>query len=600
MPTVSEALAIALQFHRAGQLQQAEQIYRQVIEVQPDHAPAYNQLGDVLIDQGKLDAAVACYGRALELKPDFAGAHNNLGNALKQQGKLDEAVACYRRALQLQPVSAVAHNNLGAALRNQGKLEDAIDCYRRAIALQPAFAEAHSNLGEVIHEQGALQQAADCYRRALELKPQWVAAAHGLGDVLKAQGRLDEAVACYRRALELQPASAVTLNGLGNALRELERTQEAIACYRRALEMQPTFAEAHHNWGLALKEAGELEPALACFRRALELRPDYAHAHTNHAMALLLAGDWRQGWPEYEWRWQCKGVAPRHFPQPLWDGSPLRGKTILIHAEQGIGDTFQFVRYVPLVEQSGATVLLECEKALLPLLGELGNHRLIGRRDPLPAFDTHAPLLSLPRIFQTTLDTVPVHIPYLHASPPLVEHWREKLREIRGYKIGINWESRPANGHWRLRDIPLRQFAGVAEIPGVRLISLQGGTARQQRAQECESFPVIDLGGDVDQAHGAFMDTAAILPHLELVITSDTALAHLAGAMGVPVWVALPFAPDWRWMLGRSDSPWYPTMRLFRQPTSRDWESVFDAIQAALRDRLQAGRPGPDSTAERP
>jgi tetratricopeptide (TPR) repeat protein len=604
-----------------GKLDEAVTAYRRALKLKPDFAEARHNLGNALRDQGKLDEAAACGRRAVQLKPNFAEAHYNLGVTLRDQGNLGEAVACYRRALELKPDFAEAHSNLGDALKGQGKLDEAVCCYRRTVELKPNRADAHYNLGTAFLDQRKLDEAVACYRRAVELKPDYAEAHNNLGTALKDLGNPDEAVACYRSALRRKPDFAEAHNNLGNALRDQQKLDEAVACYRSALRRKPDFAEAHYNLGCVFKDQGKLDEAVACsrsaleltpdfteaygnlgnslidqgkldeavacWRRALELKPDYADAHLGLAMAQLLRGDFQQGWLEYEWRWRTKQASPRPFRQPLWDGSSLAGHTILLHAEQGLGDTLQFVRYAPLVKRLGGTVLLECQRPLVALLVTCpGVDRLVGQGDPLPDFTTHAPLLSLPRILGTPLDAIPAKVPYLFASPALVDSWRETLRDVRGYKIGINWQGRAGQGSWLARNVPLQQFAKLAEIPGVRLISLQKGAARDELAQAGETFPLVDLGDQLDQAAGAFMDTAAIMMNLDLVITSDTAVPHLAGALGVPVWLALPFAPDWRWLLERSDSPWYPTMRLFRPRERGNWQSVFDGIRTELCARL--------------
>jgi tetratricopeptide (TPR) repeat protein len=655
MATISEALAIAIQHHQAGRLQAAEQIYRQILAVEPHHAHAWHLLGVVahqvgkhevavghiaraiglkdneaafhsnlgeayrllrrvpeaiacyrlalelkpdfadahsnlglaLHEQKKLDDAVACYRRALELKPDFADAHNNLGNLLSEQRKLDEAVACYRRALELKPDYAEAHNNLGAAFLHQGKPGDAVACFRRALELKPEYVEALNNLGTVLKDLGKLDEAIACYHRVLALEPDYAEAHDNLGNALNDQGKPDEAVACFQRALELKPDYAEAHNNLGNALRDEGKLDQAAARYRRALQLKPDLVEAHNNLGLVLQDQGKIDDAAACFRRALELEPDYAEAHVNRALAWLRCGDWLLGWPEYEWRWRKKGFTPRRFSQPWWDGESLAGKTILLHAEQGLGDTIQFIRYAPVVKQHGATVIVECQKPLLGLLeGCPGVDQLVAQGDRLPAFDVYAPLLSVPGILKTSLETVPAKVPYLLPKPAMVESWRSRLAEFDGFKIGIAWRGSPTFRGDRFRSIPLRCFAPLAQVPGVRWMSLQKGAGTGQLAEIRDFFPVTDLGSRLDD----FMDTAAVLMNLDLVIACDTAVAHLAGALGADVWVALPFAPDWRWLLDRSDSPWYPTMRLFRQKKLGEWAGVFEAIHEALCQRLSSSR----------
>jgi tetratricopeptide (TPR) repeat protein len=578
MATVSEAIEIAVQHLQEGRLAEAEEICRRVLSAEPGFADGWHLLGVIALQTGRHDVAAECIGRTVALHPDDAEAYNNLGTALKGQAKWDEAVACFRRAVEMRPAFAEAHYNLGNALEQQEQHSEAIACYRQALALNLDSADVHTNLG--------------------------------IG--LRAQGRIDEAIDSYRRALDLAPDDAGAHYNLGAAFQEQEKLEDAAACYRRALELKPDYLEAQSNLGTALQYQGKLGEAAACFREALKLDPSSAQVHWNQSLLSLLAGDFERGWPEYEWRWKTGQLPRREFPQPKWTGEALAGKAMLIHAEQGFGDTIQFVRYASMVKSLGVTVFVECQRPLTKLLASCpGIDRLFGEGDELPAFDFHSPLLSLPGIFGTRLETIPANVPYLFAEAGLVAEWRERLESVcqdgqltevqvthgmsdllkvppgrRDLRIGINWHGRAGRGTFRQRDIPLDCFAGLARIPGVRLISLQKGkgreelaAARNHRWAAAHRSPV-DLGDDVDEAHGAFMDTAAIMMNLDLVITSDTAIPHLAGALGVPVWLALPFVPDWRWLLNRTDSPWYPTMRLFRQKKQGDWTGVFEEMQA--------------------
>ena len=620
MATISEALAIAIEHHQGGRLQAAEQIYRQILQVEPNHADAlhllgviaaqfgkhdiaveymgratqldpanamaHNNLGNALMGQGKLEEAVASYRRALQLKPDYSEAHYNLGVALKEQGKLDEAVACYRRALASKPDYADAHNNLGIALKEQGKLDEAVACYRRALRLKPDSADAHINLGNALKDQGKLDDALVCYRQALALQPDYAEAHNNLGNALMDQGNLDEAVACYRRALALKPDFTEAHNNLGNALSDQGKLDEAVACCRRALALNPDYAEAYNNLGVALKEQGKPEEAVACFRRALALKADFADVHLNQSILMLLIGDFVRGWGEYEWRWKVKpqNLQRRDFSEPLWDGQPLGGRTILLHAEQGLGDTIQFVRYVPLVKERGGRVVLECQPSLLPLVADFhGIDQLAARGDRLPAFEVQAPLLSLPWILGTTLDSIPAHVPYLQAEPERVQSWRKKLAPLAGFKLGIVWQGNSQYKSDRQRSIPLSHFEALARMEGVRLVSLQKGPGANQLDMLAASIDVLDLGQQLE----TFGDTAAVLNNLDLVVTADTAVAHLAGALGVPVWLAPPLVPDWRWLLTRADSPWYPQHRLFRQNRPGDWSEVFERIAEALSELVR-------------
>jgi tetratricopeptide (TPR) repeat protein len=620
MQTTSEMLAVGLRHHEAGNLQEAETSYRRILEVdpgnvaawhllgriaqhfgrldvaeqyirqavrlRPDYPEGYLDLGMVFVALGNSDEAVACYRRALELRPAFAPAHYNLGTALRDQRKSKEAIACFVRAIELDPGFAQSHYNLGLAFQDEKRFDEASACYCRAIELQPDHADAHYNLGLVHQTCGRLQEAADCYARALAAEPNHTLALNNLAIASIACGRPNDAVALSRRATELMPEFADAHNTLGTALRAAGKLDEALTCYRRAVKLRPDYAEAHQNLGVVNRELGRFDDAAACFRRAFELQPDLIDAHWNQSHLWLLQGDFDRGWPGYEWRWKAKEVPPRDFSQPRWNGEALEGKTIFLHAEQGFGDTLQFLRYAALVKERGGKVVVECQKPLLKLLSKVpGIDRLLAHGDELPPFDVHAPLLSLPGIVRTTLETIPANVPYLFAEKELVDQWRQRLGGSEGFRIGVNWMGRTAPGPHKQRDIRLQQFAALAAIPGARLISLQKDGGKEVAEA---GFPIVDLGPDLDTTHGPFMDTAAIIMNLDLVITSDTSIPHLAGALGVPVWLALPFVPDWRWLLDRSDSPWYPTMRLFRQKTRGDWAGVFREIDEALRERLKS------------
>jgi hypothetical protein len=342
------------------------------------------------------------------------------------------------------------------------------------------------------------------------------------------------------------------------------------------------------NYGIIYKRLGKLDEAALAYERALVLKPDYPAAHLGLATLKLLRGDFENGWSEFEWRWKVGQIAPRRYSQPIWDGAPLpAGTTIFLHCEQAYGDAIQFVRYAPLVKSKNpsATVIVECEPLLKPLFSSLrGIDRLVSRDEELPAFDVYASQQSLPRILGTRLDAIPQSGPYLFADESLVEQWRETLSTIRGFRVGINWHGRDKHAGAQQRDLPLAELAKLSGIPGVKLVSLQKGAGQRELAVYGDRYPIVYLGEQVDTVSGAFRDTAAIMKNLDLVITSDTSTAHLAGALGIPVWVGLTFIPDWRWLLDRTDSPWYPTMRLFRQAAVGDWDSVFRQIAAALAD----------------
>ncbi len=615
---ISESLAVALEHHQAGRLPEAEGIYRQILEVEPNYPDAwhllgvvahqagqheraaehihyairlkdtdaayYNNLGEVYRARQMIPEAIDCYQRAIELSPNVADSYNNLGLALREQGQRATAITCYLQALQRKPDFVEAYGNLGLALQEEGQLAESIACYRRAAELKPDFALAQNNLGALLALQGEYAEAIVYFKQSLQTMPDYPDAHHNIGAALLDMGQAAEAVPWIEKALQLQPDYPEAHNSLGNARQRFGQMAEAAICYQKALQLKPDYPEAHNNLGLSLQNQGHVSEAIHGYERALYLRPDFVDAHVNRSFAWLLTRNFEHGWLEYEWRWLLKNVRRRSFCQPQWDGQAAPEKTVLLHAEQGLGDTIQFIRYVPLVKQLVGRVIVECQERLVPLLANCsGVDQWITTGQNLPDFDLHAPLLSLPRLFRTSLADIPADVPYVAASPELIEQWRVRLSGIEGIKVGISWQGNPTYRFDHCRSIPLAQYGPLAELPGIRLISLQKSDGTEQLDEIRERFHVEDISRDLDEQAGPFMDTAAVMMNLDLVITSDSAIAHLAGALGVPVWVALPMMPDWRWLLDRDDSPWYPTMRLFRQKTLGEWEDVFESIASELR-----------------
>jgi Tfp pilus assembly protein PilF len=548
MPTIPELFDQALRHHQSGDLALAENLYRQILQAEPRHADAWHLLGVIAVQVGRQDVAVEYIGGALHLNPCLAEAHNNLGAVLHEQGKLEQAEASYREAVRVKPGYAEAHKNLGIVLRDQGKPKEAEASYREALRVMPAYAEAHSNLGVVLHEQDKLEEAEACYREALRLKPGLAEAHNGLAHILADQGKMEDAESSCREALRLKPG----------------------------------YAEAHNSLGVVLEHQGKLAEAEVSYREALRHKLGYAEARMNLSLHRLLHGNFAQGWPEYEWRLLTKDNLCNALPPPSWDGSDLVGQTILLQIEQGAGDAFQFVRYARLVKAKGGRVWLQCPRALAQILASCpGVDQVVAGTLP-PSSHLTAPLLSLPMLCRTALETIPAKVPYLAVDPGRVQSWRARLATYVGFKVGICWQGNPKLRWDRLRSAPLDSFAPLAAVPGVCLIALQRGPGVEQIAQLSEALNIVDLPGRSDDPAESWLDTAALIQVLDLVVSVDTAVVHLAGALGAPVWVALPFMPDWRWLLNRDDSPWYPTLRLFRQRKPGDWPEVFQRIGLAL------------------
>jgi tetratricopeptide (TPR) repeat protein len=551
MRSIAQLFDQAAFHHQSGDLAMAENLYRQLLEADPGHVDAWHLLGLIAVQVGRHDVAVEYIGQALRLKPECAEAHSNLGFVLYKQGKLAEAEACFRQALCLQPGYADAYINLGNVLRDQGKLDEAEAVYQEALRLKPGCAEAYNNLGNVPLDQG----------------------------------KLAEAEACFRQALCLQPGYADAHNNLGNALREQGKLDEAEASYREALRLKPGFAEAYNNLGIALGDQGKLAEGEASYRQALRLKLDYAEAHLNLSLHLLRQGNFAEGWPEYEWRRSTRDNLRDPLPPPSWDGSPLDGQSVLVQTEQGAGDAFQFIRYARLVKAKGGRVVLQCQAALARILATCPDlDQVVAAGTPLPPFPLTAPLLSLPMLCRTTLETIPAEVPYLAVDAARVQTWRTLLAALPGFKVGICWQGSPKLKRDRLRSVPLAVFGPLAKVPGVCLFALQRGPGLEQIGQQRKHLSIVDLPGRSEDPAESWLDTAAMIQALDLVISVDTAVVHLAGALGAPVWVALPFMPDWRWLVDWEDSPWYPSMRLFHQQRPGDWPEAFQRIAMALHD----------------
>jgi tetratricopeptide (TPR) repeat protein len=562
--------------------------FDRAIELKSEFSEAHNNRGVALAALGRHEEALESYRKALVITPNYADAFYNRGNVLKDLRRFDEALADYDRAIALRPEYAEAFCNRGVVLHELKRLEPALASYDRALALRPDIAEAHSNRGNVLKELKRFDAALASFDRALDILPSYPEALSNRGNVLHELKRYDEALTSFDRALALRPAYPEAISNRGVTLHALKRYDEALACHDRALALRPDYADALSNRGAALCEFKRHDEALASYDRALSVQPDMPAVHCNQATLRLLTGDLARGWAEYEWRWKKESTARvmRDFPQPCWlGGGEIAGKTILLHSEQGFGDTIQFCRYAPLVAARGAQVIVEVERPLQRLMTTLaGPLQVIAKGSPLPDFDLHCPLLSLPLAFGTELATIPAPVPYLRAPTQSPANWQRRLAAKRRPWIGLAWSGNPAHKQDLDRSIGLRALLPILDIDAT-FVSLQKDVRPADAAALAERDDILQ----VTDTLGDFSDTAALIAQLDLVISVDTSVVHLAGALGKPVWALLQYIPDWRWLLDREDSPWYPTARLFRQDGTRAWDGVVARVREALLERAQPG-----------
>jgi len=573
--------AVALQLK--GHTRQAQRIYDEILLREPRNFAALHLSGVIAIQTGDPQRAVDLIGRALAVDSRNAEAHCNRGAALGGLGRWDEALSSYARAIEINPGYAEAHLNRGNALHAMGHSEAALASFDQSIAIKPGFAQAHCNRGDLLHELRRLDQARLSYAHAIAAEPGHADALLGCGNVLKEMQQWDAAMACYDRAIAARPGFAEAHSNRGLLLHELGRYEAAIVSYALAIAAKPGFAAAHSHRGNALLQLNRVGEAIASYDRAIAISSGYAEVYFNRSVAWLLAGDFARGWPDYEWRWLNENgpniKERRHFPQPLWLGqAPIAGKTILLHSEQGLGDTLQFCRYAKAVAALGARVILEVPEPLIELLGTLdGVTQLVPKGMPLPDFDCHCPLLSLPLAFKTRLDTIPCAGPYLRADAAKVAFWQRTLGDQTRPRIGLVWRGNPNHANDRNRGIRL---AGLTpHLPdGLQYVSLQKNLQEADRRTLAANPQILDLTGELRD----FSDTAALCECLDLVISVDTSVAHLSAALGRKTWVLLPFSPDWRWLLDRDDSPWYDSVSLYRSTRTGDWTHVTARIAADL------------------
>jgi tetratricopeptide (TPR) repeat protein len=581
---VAETMDCAARYHEDGNIRKAEQLYRQVLQSNPNDLTALHALGIIAHQMGNHHEAVELLTRAIAGDPLRAQFHNTLGLVFEALGDIEQALNAYWKAVSVQPDYAEAYHNMAIALQSQRQYAAAVEKCRKAVSLKRDYAEAYNTMGFALEKQQRFAEAIESYKQAVRLSPDFAEAYNHLGVILNDLGQPREAIESYRLALRADPNYAEAYNNLGIALKNREQFAEAIWNFEQALRLDPDFAEAHYNLANSLRDQGRCVEALAGYKRAVQLNPDYAEAHWNMSLTFLLDGNFEEGWKRYQWRRiadpktrnRCESSG-----RPRWTGESFAGRRLFIHCEQGFGDNIQFVRYLPMIKARGGTVVVETLRPLMGLLrGFPGIDELVEYNPDEKSsvsFDVFTSLLDMPNVFGTTLETIPAEVPYIFADRARVEYWRTKISQP-GFKVGIVWAGSPTHGNDRYRSCRLEFFAPLTKMGAVRLYGLQAGKAAAQMDELAGTMPITNLAKEFKD----FTDTAAAIENMDLIISVDTSVLHLAGAMGKPAWALLPFAPEWRWMLNRQDSPWYPTIKLFRQDTWNGWDGVFRRVAEEL------------------
>ncbi len=561
----------------AGDVPSAVESLRKAVSLAPGNARAHCNLGLALKAYGDLSAAAAALSNAINLQPSYPVALANLGLVLADQQKHHEAVAVFERALQLEPGMLPVYAPLGNSLLALDRAGDAVAVFGHLVAVEPANALNHFGLGNALAKAKRYEDAIAAYRRALSINPQLVDVYLNLSNCYSLTRRNEEAIAAVGRLIQAQPDRADAYCNLGNFLSAMDRFDDAVIAYRRATSLDPAFVEAHCNLAMTLVLQGKFNDAMAEFDEAIRIRPDFPEGHFRRGQLDLLLGNFARGWEGWEGRrgmTELRGPV-RNFQQPLWDGGDVAGKTFLINCELGYGDTVQFIRYASLLADRGARVIVETQPEMVKLVRSVrGISEVIAQGQPLPAFDVFCPLLSLPRNFKTTVQSIPCDVPYLTPDTATVDRWKQILGPSNGRRrIGLAWGGNPDHPNDARRSIATNLLAPLA-TSDVEFHHVRNAPFSRDEMP----FAVVDHRSQLRD----FSDTAALISQLDLVISVDTVGAHLAGAMGKPVWMLLPHIPDWRWMLDRADTPWYPTMRLFRQKKTGDWPSVLGEAAGAL------------------
>ncbi len=621
-PTMLIPLETARAMHKQGRLEEAEAAYRSIRVLQPDNTKVLTLLGSLLLQKGERKEGIALLDKSLELQPDQPEVYNNKGIALQEMKCFTEALECFEHAITGQPRYAAACNNRGLVLKYLGKHEAAIMSFEDAVRFDPVYAEACYNLANTLLALKRFSKALDAFDKALLIRPAYLEAQRGRAAALSELKRYPEALQAYDNllahrindaeflrqrgdlqlklkqyqaalqsyhdALAMEPENPSIHHGCGIALNKTRQHEKSVQAYNRAISLKPDEASMYYNRGVSHKNLGQYQKALLDFETAILLRPNYPDAHFAIGDIKLLSGKFSEGWPLYQWRFLKENKKQKSQSNgTLWLGQfPIEGKTMLIHAEQGFGDIIQFCRYAMLCEQAGAKVILQTYRPLIPLLETLSETiNIIPTSEDAPSCDVHAPVMSLPLAFSTTLDTIPAYPAYLSALPEKLRQWEEKITPSDRPKIGIAWSGKESYGNDHRRSMELALFE--------KLLLIDVDFHVMQKDIREHDTPILKKHPNL-QFHGEeladFSDTAALAEHMELIITVDTSIAHLAGALGKPFWILLPFDPDFRWMIEREDSPWYPTARLFRQKVPDDWQGVIDSVAVSLHAFLSTSR----------
>ena len=594
---VERDLQRAIGFHQTGKLQQAELICQQILQIHPQHFTALHLLGVIAYQVGNFEIAVDLIQQAVKVDPNQSSCFFSLGLTLKKQGRLGEAINAYYKVLEIAPKNADAYNNLGNILGLSGQLEEAVDTYRKALEINPDDIRTYNNLSVVFQKQGKLAEAIDTYYKILEIDPTDVGVCRSLGMLLTEQGKLEEAIEAYYKVLEIDSTDAGIYNNLGILLKEQGKFKEAIDAYCKALEIFPGYADAYNNLGNVLQLQGNFEDAAVVYKKALEINSQFSEAHKNLGMLLLLTGELEHGWEKYEWRWKCHDFPSenRNFPQPLWDGTGLSDKSVLVWTEQGVGDEIMFANMLDTLSWMADEIITECEERLVPLFQRsFPKIQFVSREQkPNPILldkdiDYQVPIGSLAQWLRKNESQFPKKGSYLSASSEKVSQLRDKYKRLTDdrFLVGISWKS-INHGIEKEKSTILENWTPILSQPDCFFVNLQYGDIKQEIGEYYSSTGILIYTDQEINPLTNLDDFAAQISALDLVISISNTTVHISGALGKKVWTLLPYVPDWRWMLKREDTPWYPTMKLFRQSQMNDWRDVFQRVSLALKLHIE-------------